>query len=221
MKRRTFTQQALLIPVGLSATLLAAEASAQPAATGAPVEGTHFMRLSQPLAAKPGGPIDVIEFFWYGCQHCNAFEPSLEAWAKKLPADVQLRRVPVAFREAPFTAHQKMYFAIEAMGKVEAIHRKVFAAIHVERQKLDQLPDIVAFMTKNGLDGKAFTDAYNSFGVQSKVQQAKTLTEGYKVDGVPALGIGGRFFTSTSLAGTPEAALSVTDFLIQRVRRGA
>jgi protein dithiol oxidoreductase (disulfide-forming) len=222
MKRRTFTRQTALAPLALVTTTLAGPAWAQaPAsATPAPVEGTHFIRLTQPLPAS-GGRIDVVEFFWYGCPHCNSFEPLLDAWAKRQPADVAVRRMPVAFRENPFTAHQKIYFALEAMGKVDEVHRKVFAAIHVERQKLDQLPEIVAFMTKNGLDGKAFSEAYNSFGVQSKVKQARQLADGYKVDGVPALGIGGRFFTSTSLAGSPDRALAVSDFLIQRVRRGA
>lgn len=218
MKRRTFSQQAVGAAVAATAPWWAATAAAQ---AGAPVEGQHYARLAQPVPVPAGGKIDVVEFFWYGCPHCNSFEPQLDAWAKRQPADVAVRRMPVAFRENPFVAHQKIYFALEALGRVDTLHRKVFAAIHVERQKLDKPDEIAAFMAKNGIDQKTFLDAYNSFGVQTKVRQAKALADGYKIDGVPALGVGGRFFTSSTLAGSPERALAVVEFLIQRVRRGA
>jgi thiol:disulfide interchange protein DsbA len=191
------------------------------AAQGGPVEGTHYVRLSQPLpVTAPAGKVEVVEFFWYGCPHCNAFEPMLETWVKKLPADVSFRRVPVAFRDEPFGAHQRIYYALETMGQVEAMHRKVFYAIHNDRLKLDKAADIGAFMTKNGVDGAKFVEVFNSFGVQTKARQAKQLAEAYKIDGVPALGVHGRFYTSGSLAGSPEQSLRVTDFLIERSRKG-
>ena len=218
MRRRTFTQQAAGAVV--AATVPMAWTSARAQAGGAPVEGQHFVRLAQPVPVPAGGKLDVVEFFWYGCPHCNVFEPFLEAWARRQPADVAMRRMPVAFRETPFVAHQKIYFALEALNQVDALHRKVFTAIHVDRMRLDKPDEIAAFMAKNGLDAKVFLDAYNSFGVQTKVRQAKQLADGYKVDGVPALGVAGRFFTSSSMAGTPERSLAVVDFLLQRIRRG-
>jgi protein dithiol oxidoreductase (disulfide-forming) len=214
MQRREFS--AALIGTGALAVGLPAAAQG-----GGPIEGTHYVRLSQPLpVSAPAGKVEVIEFFWYGCPHCNAFEPALEAWVKKLNADVAFKRVPVAFRDEPFTAHQRIYYALEAMDKVAEMHRKVFYAIHNDRQRLDKPADIAAFMTKNGIDGAKFTEVYNSFGVQTKARQAKQLSEAYKIDGVPALGIHGRYYTSGTLAGSPEQSLAVTDFLIQRVRKG-
>lgn len=190
-------------------------------AQGAPVEGQHYVRLSQPVAANaPAGKVEVVEFFWYGCPHCNVFEPALEAWVKRLPAEVVFRRVPVAFREEPFGAHQRIYYALEAMGQLEAMHRKVFYAIHAERAKLDKAAEIAAFMSKNGVDGAKFTEVFNSFSVQTKARQAKQLSEAYKIDGVPAIGVHGRFYTSGTLAGTPERSLQVADYLIQLVRKG-
>jgi thiol:disulfide interchange protein DsbA len=223
MKRREFSKGVAAMATGTAvaggaAIGLPGAARAQAASW---VEGQHFVRLAQPLPQPAGGKIEVVEFFWYGCPHCNAFEPMLDAWAKRLPADAALRRVPVAFREEPFVAHQKIYFALEALGRVDAMHRRVFAAIHNERQRLDKPNDIAAFMGRNGIDGAQFLEAYNSFSVQTKVRQARQLSEGYKIDGVPAIGVGGRFFTSTSLAGSPDRALAVTDFLIQRIRKGA
>jgi thiol:disulfide interchange protein DsbA len=217
IERRQFS--AALVGTGLGAAGfgLAAPAVAQ----GGPVEGTHYVRLSQPVPAPGGGKVEVIEFFWYGCPHCNAFEPTLDAWARKLPADVAFRRVPVAFRDEPFVAHQRIYYALEAMGQLDAVHRKVFYAIHNERARLDKPADIGAFMTKNGVDGAKFLEVYNSFSVQTKCRQAKQLSEAYKIDGVPAIGVQGRYYTSVGLAGSPERALAVTDYLIQQARKGA
>jgi protein dithiol oxidoreductase (disulfide-forming) len=213
MKRREFA--AVLASGALGAAALAGPVRAQ---GGAPVEGKDYLRLSSPLPAPPGGKIEVVEFFWYGCPHCNTFEPMLDAWARKQPDYVSFRRVPVAFREEPYVAHQRIYFALEEMKLTEAMHRKVFAAIHVDRQRLDKPADIAAFMTKNGVDGAKFLEFYNSFSVQSKARQATQLAQAYKLDGVPAIGIQGRYFTSASLAGSHERALAVTDYLIQQLR---
>ena len=106
---------------------------AQPAT---PAEGVHYVRLAEPAPAGPAGKIEVIEFFWYECPHCNAFEPALEAWTKQQGDDVAFRRVPVWFREEPFTAQQRLFYALEALGALPTLHRKVFYAIHGERFRM-------------------------------------------------------------------------------------
>jgi thiol:disulfide interchange protein DsbA len=216
MNRREFSAQ--LLTAGASLGLLACSSGVR--AQGGPVEGTHYVRLSQPVATSTGGKVEVLEFFSYACPHCNAFEPTLEAWTKKLPPDVNFHRVPVAFLQN-FENFQKLYYALEAMGQVDAMQRKVFAAVHVEHQRLDKPDQIAALMSKNGIDGAKFMDVFNSFSVQAKAHQARQLTDAYKIDGVPAIGVQGRYYTSVSLAGSPERALSVTDFLIDRARKGA
>lgn len=215
MKRREFSTQLLATVAG--ATVGSAVFSAH--AQGDFVEGQHYVKLSQPQAVPGGGKIEVVEFFWYGCPHCNAFEPALEAWQKKLPADVAFRRIPVAFREEPFTTHQRLFFAIETMGLVDTLHRKVFNAVHLDRARLDKLPELVEFMNKNGVDGAKFSEVYNSFSVQTKARQAKQLAEAYRIDGVPAIGIQGRYYTSGSMAGSGERSLAVADYLLNRVRK--
>lgn len=190
-------------------------------AQGTPVEGKQYVRLSQaaPVSA-PAGKVEVVEFFWYGCGHCNDFEPTLAAWAAKLPADVVFRRVPVAFRENPFGNHQRLFYALEAMGLVSSLHAKVFRAIHAEGQTLDKPETIAAFMTRQGVDAAKFMAMFNSFAVQTKCKQARTLADAYKIDGVPTLGIAGRYFTSVSLNGDPERTLATTNFLIDQARKG-
>lgn len=216
MNRRDFTARAAGTGLALGLGLAGHTAHAQ---GGAPVEGKDYVKLSSPAPVASGGKVDVVEFFWYGCPHCNAFEPSLDAWSKKLPTDtVAFRRVPVSF-SAMHETHAKIFYALEATGQVEAMHRKVFAAIHVQRKRLDKEADIVEFMTQNGVDGAKFAEAYKSFGVATKVRQGKALSEAYKIDGVPSIGVAGRWFTAPSLAGSPERALAVTDALIQMARK--
>ena len=215
MKRREFSTHLMATAAGAVALSTGGAARAQSEF----VEGTQYVKLSQPGPVPVDGKIEVVEFFWYGCPHCHAFEPALEAWQKWLPADVAFRRIPVAFREEPFVAHQRLFFALDAMGLVDTMHRKVFNAIHLDRMRLDKLPEILAFVTKNGVDGAKFSDAFNSFSMQTKIRQAKQLTEIYRIDGVPTLGIQARFYTSGSLAGTAERTLAVADYLIQRSRK--
>ena len=187
-------------------------------AQGAPQEGRDFIRVAQPVPV-PEGKVDVVEFFGYWCPHCSAFEPALEAWVKKLPAaQVNFRRVPISFNAAQ-EPMQRLYFALESMGLVDTLHRKVFAAIHVNKQRLDKDADIAAWAVANGADAPKILDAMKSFSVATKVRQAKQLAEGYKIEGVPTLGIQGRYMTSPSIAGTQERALAVADALIAQSRK--
>ncbi len=188
-------------------------------AQGAPVEGRNYVRLTLPVVVSaPTGQFEVIEFFWYGCPHCNAFEPSLEAWVRQLRPDVAFRRVPVAFLAEPYVAHQHIYYALESMGLVDAMQRKVFYGIHGEHLRLERPAEVAAFMTRHGVNAAKFMDTFNSFGVQAKVKQANQLVDDYKIDGVPAMGIQGRFYTSGALAGDNLRMLVVTDYLLQRLR---
>ena len=187
-------------------------------AQGAPAEGKDYVRLAQPVPMPSSGKIEVVEFFGYWCPHCNSFEPAIDAWSRKLPADVSFRRVPVAF-SAPQEPYAKIYLALEALGQLDALHRKVFTAIHVQRQRLEKDAEITAFVTANGLDATKFMDTYKGFTVASKFKQARQLADAYKIDGVPTIGIHGRFFTSPSLVGSGEQALRVTDYLIQRAKQ--
>ena len=136
-----------------------------------------------------------------------------------MPKDVELKRVPVRFR-AEFEPQQRAYYVLEALGKVEELQTKMFAAIHTERQTLTTLEPLLGWAEKNGIPKKQFTDLYNSFAVIGKARRAAQLQEQFKVEGVPALGVAGRFYVDGSLAGTMERALLVVDFLLGEVRKG-
>jgi thiol:disulfide interchange protein DsbA len=183
-----------------------------------PEDGREYKTLDKAVPVEVGaGKIEVVEFFWYSCPHCNAFEPQLEAWSKKLPPDVVLRRVPVAFRD-DFVPQQRLYYTLEAMGKVDEMQSKVFRTIHVDKQPIAKEDQIVAWAEKNGLDKAKFQEIYNSFSVQTKARKATQLQNAFQVEGVPALGIAGRWYTDGSLAGNMGRALQVTDFLVAEAR---
>jgi len=184
-----------------------------------PEDGTDYLTLDKraPVDAPPG-KIEVTDFFWYSCPHCNAFEPRLQAWIGKLPPDVVIRRVPVAFRDT-FVPQQRLFYTLEAMGKVDELHGKVFQAIHVNKQPTDREELILEWADKNGLDKAKFKELYNSFSVQTKARRAVQLQDAYKVQGVPALGIAGRFYTDGTLAGNMDRALQVVDYLVGEVRK--
>ena len=218
MKRRDFSFAAIS---AAAVTNLPVVVHAQgPAPAKKPVEGTDYLPLDKRVPTDVGvGKIEVIEFFWYSCPHCNAFEPQFAAWKKAAPKDVVIQRVPVRFRD-DFEPQQRMYYVLEALNMVDALHGKLFHAIHTERQQLNTPQALAAWADKNGLPEKKFMEAYNSFGVASKARRATQLQEAFKVQGVPSLGVAGRFYTDGSLTQTMDRALQVAEYLIGEVRRG-
>ena len=219
MQRRDFSKQLAGAGLGLAMAGLAREATAQ----GAPVEGQHYVRLSTPAPvtlSSPDKKVEVVEFFWYGCPHCFAFEPVLEAWTRGLAADVAFRRVPAGFT-SQYQVHQRVYYAFEEMNLLATHHRRFFNAIHSQNMRLNTEAEIAGFMAANGVDSDKFMATFKSFSVNSKATRARQLSEAYKIDGVPALGIHGRFYTGASLAGSHEKTVAVADYLIQRARQKA
>jgi thiol:disulfide interchange protein DsbA len=187
------------------------------AAPNAPAEGVEYQRLSQPQPTDTGKKVEVLEFFWYNCPHCHAFEPHLAEWAKKQGDRIVLKRIPVGFRES-FVPQQKLYFALEAMNRLD-LHTVVFDAIHQRRMKLNTEPEIMAFIEKQSIDSKKFGETFNSFSVQSKVSRVRQLQEAFRIDGVPTVAIDGQYVTSPSILGqsmrgAPEEVLNSATLLV-------
>lgn len=205
----------------LAAAVAIAGSTAVPAALAQqlPVEGRDY-RLVKPAqpAEAPAGKIEVVEFFWYGCPHCNSLEPLLKEWVKGLPDDVAFRRVHVPFGER---SHQQLYYTLESMGKAEALGDQVFRAIHVDRDRLDTPEKMIAMLSRHGVDRKQFLDTYESFAVRTKMRRGAQQTQAYGVDGVPAMAVAGKYYTAPSMVGSNPGALRVMDWLIQKERQAA
>ena len=217
MKRREFSLSA--------ASAVAASALMLPVANPAMAqarqfkEGKDFKRLDKPVAPDaPAGKVDVIEFFWYSCPHCHAFEPTLDAWVKAAPKDLSIRRVPVAFN-ASFVPQQKLYYTLEGMGKLDALHAKVFRAVHVEKAKLAKDDEILAWVTQQGVDVAKFKEVYGSFSVANQVRRASQLQDAYGVEGVPSMGVAGKYYTDGTMAGSMQTVLQVVEYLAATARK--
>lgn len=193
------------------------------AAPNNPQSGVDYRTLDKAQPTEAGTRVEVTEFFWYACPHCNALEPVLNEWVKKQGDKIVYKRVPIAFRDS-MVPQQKLFYALEAMGKLDELHHKVFQAIHVQRQPLATEAAVADFMQKQGVDKQKFLEVYNSFGVQSKVRRASQMQQAYQVDGVPLVAVDGRFMTSPSIVSAsignrPDpvlhaATLQVLDWLV-------
>ncbi|QIL82128.1 thiol:disulfide interchange protein DsbA/DsbL [Diaphorobacter sp. HDW4A] len=211
MKRREFSLSTASAVAASALTLpLAMNAQAQARAFK---EGKDFIKLKKPVATDaPAGKVEVIEFFWYSCPHCNAFEPAFEAWVKSAPANLSIHRVPVAFN-ASFVPQQKLYFALEAMNLLPKLHTTVFRAVHVERKPLNKDEQIFEWIGQQGVDVAKFKEAYNSFNTANLLRKAAQLQESYQVEGVPSMGVGGKYYTDGTMAGNMQSVLQVVEYL--------
>jgi thiol:disulfide interchange protein DsbA len=181
------------------------------------VEGQHYLRLAQPERAaetpQPKAKAEVAEVFWYGCPHCNAFEPKLEAWLKNKPADVQFLRVP-AVLNPNWQVHARTYYALELMGQLEKMHPLIFAGIHEQNRRLSDEDSMAEFLAMQGVDEKKFREAYESLPVNLSLDHANALLTRYRLDGVPAMIVNGTYLTTAALAGGYDQMLSVVNYLI-------
>ena len=215
MKRREFSLAASAAAAGA----LSLGASSSWAQGAAPKEGKDYIKLGKPASVSaPAGKVEVVEFFWYSCPHCNVFEPQFEAWAKSQPTDVVVRRVPVAFN-ASFVPQQKLYYALEGMNLLPQLHAKVFRTIHVDRNLLKTDDAIFDWVGKQGVDLAKFKEVYNSFTVANQARKAAQLQNEYDVEGVPAMGVAGRYYTDGTKAGNMDNVLRVVNALIASSRK--
>jgi len=195
-----------------AAFAIAAPASAQY------VEGKEYLRFKQPYPVETGKKIEVIEFFSYGCPHCADLEPHLSAWIKRLPPDVQFRRVPVAFQPA-WENLGKVYYTLDALGEETKLSPEVFAAIHGSAHvNLSQEQKFFDWAASKGLDRKKVEDTYKSFGIAGKIGRAKQTAQTYNIQSVPTLIVDGKFMVSSGTAGTHERVPGALDAAIAVAR---
>ena len=180
--------------------------------------GAAYTTLQNPLPVETPGKIEVAEFFWYGCIHCYNLEPLLEKWLPSLPADTRFRRIPTVFNER-WGHDAVIYYAFEALGVLDKLHRPFFDAIHRDRLKTDNPQALAEWLTKNGVDAKKLDATMKSFGVQSKLKRAAQLTAASRIDGTPALMVQGRYTISPEQGGSLQGMLSNAAALVGSLRK--
>lgn len=184
------------------------------------IAGTNYKALSpaQPTDAPPG-KVEVLEMFWYGCPHCYVLDPYLESWLKEKAAYIEFVRVPVMWG-AVHRAHARLFYTLQALGKLDELHTKVFEQIHQQHDPLyvagddkATLQDQLHFAKANGISESDFLNAYNSFGVQANLQKADDLMRRDRIEGVPAIVIAGKYVSDVGMAGSQANLIQLTNDL--------
>lgn len=182
-------------------------------------EGVEYTKLATPLPTQNPEKIEVQEFFWYGCPHCFKFDPKIAAWIKTKPANVEFVRTPAPLNPN-WMVHTKTYYALEAMGLGEQYHNALFSALHVDKLKLYTAEAVADFLAQKGVDRNKFLDTFNSFAVEMRARKAAQLGNQYKITGVPALTVNGKYLVNTTTEGGFDDALNVVNYLVAKEAAG-
>ena len=183
--------------------------------SAAPVEGADYKLIDPPQPTSSGNKVEVLEFFFYGCSHCFHLHPELSAWEKKIPKDVDLVLVPTIFNPG-WEPMAYTYYALEVLGKNHELHNALYDAWNVNNINLSDESKIAAFVAKHGVDSKKFSEAYHSFGVQSKIMRSKQLTQTYVIRGTPTIIVDGKYMI-TGLQ--PGETVKVLSELVDKARK--
>ena len=203
----------------VASTVAAATTAASAAAPSGWQEGVNYTRIvpAQPTAVPPG-QIEILEFFWYACPHCNAIDPMVESWKKTKPPYISFSRVHVMWNDA-HRAHARLYYTLESLGKLDQLHTEIFKEIHLNGDPLVAADPAetermqTAFVKKFGISEAAFKDKYHSFDVDNAMRKADELVQRYRVDGVPRFIVNGKYVVDVASAGSPERLISLIDDL--------
>jgi thiol:disulfide interchange protein DsbA len=189
--------------------------------------GTHYAPVipAQPTSVA-AGKVEVIEVFWYGCPHCYALDPFLESWKKNKPSYIEFIRMPVMWQPV-HRAHARLFYTLQALGKLEQLHSKVFDEFHEKKNPLasthnDEMETRnmqLAFARANGISEKDFLGAYNSMGVETNLRRADDFTQRYQVAGVPLIVVNGRYTTDVGMAGGQGELLKLINDLAASEKR--
>ena len=185
-------------------------------------EGQHYIRMvpSQPTMGG-ADKIEVAEFFWYGCPHCLSFEPTINAWAAEVPANVRFVRIPVVWNTV-HELHARIFFSMEVLGRNgvlkndEEFHAAVFEEIQNRGNRLTSEESIRRLFERFGVSADVFDRTWKSFEVDQKLRVAKDLGRRYSISGVPAIVVNGKFRTGGAEAGGYDKVTDVIDELIAR-----
>jgi len=179
------------------------------------VEGTDYQLITPPVQTSQPDAVVVTEIFWYGCPHCFRFEPYAQKLAAELPDGAVFEQVPSSLNPR-WTDHARAYYAFKLMGVLDQIHQQFFDAIHLKRQRLDNVDAIAQFVAEQGLDEKAFREYYNSFAVETQIRKNNQKEKRYGHNGVPAVIVNGKYLVTGSLAGSNERMLQIIKFLVDK-----
>jgi thiol:disulfide interchange protein DsbA len=180
-------------------------------------EGVNYQRLvpTQPTGVSPG-QVEIVEVFWYGCPHCFALDPKLEAWRQKAkPSYVVFSRIPATWNDATLF-HARVFYTADLLGKLEQLHTPIFREIHLNGNLLNTMDKTKAFFTAQGIDKSEFDKTFASFTLEQKIRTATEMNRRYKVQSVPFFIVNGKYTLDVASAGSEEQLLQLLNELAAR-----
>ncbi|MFT5037544.1 MAG: thiol:disulfide interchange protein DsbA [Flavobacteriaceae bacterium] len=180
--------------------------------------GVDYELLPQAIRTANPNKIEVNEVFHYGCIHCFNFEKTIHPWAENLDEDVDFQRTPAIWQSA-LEPYARAYYSAKLLKVLDKTHVALFEAIHVDRQPIRSEQDLTEFFGQQGVDEAKFSKVYNSFGVNSMIEQAKARAIGYRTQGTPEIVINGKYRVTTRMSKNFDGMLKVATFLIEKERR--
>jgi protein dithiol oxidoreductase (disulfide-forming) len=183
--------------------------------------GQEYQLVTPPLPGGRDGKVEVVELFWYGCPHCDRFEPLISEWRKTAADYIEFSHLPAIFNNPQWRLHAQTYYAAESMGINEKLHTPLFDALHRTKQPLTTNDNVFDFVASHGVDRKAFKKAFKSFSVKAKVARAADLTRRYGISGVPVFIVNGKYRIDGPMAKSYENLLKIVDFLAEKEHNAA
>ena len=185
-------------------------------------EGTHFSRMvpAQPTLGS-ADKIEVVEVFWYGCNHCFDFEPYINRWAEDAPDNARFVRMPALWNPL-VKLHGQLYYTedvLAANGKLadrEGFRNAVFLEYHRRGNRLTSEAAIFDVFQRFGVSEEDFQSTWSSFEVAQKLRVAEDLARRYGVASVPMVIVNGKYRTSAAEAGSYPKLIEVIEELIAR-----
>jgi thiol:disulfide interchange protein DsbA len=167
--------------------------------------------------------IEVVYFFYYGCQWCYQFEPYVDDWLKKKPVDVTFRRVP-ALRSTRWVNLTRAYYTFEVLDLLPRLHAKAFRAFHRENVDLQSEGALFDWVAKQGVERDRFEEVFRSDAITIRMTDSRALTAAFEIESTPSVAVDGRYLTSSGMTGGVAELMVVMEELIRMVReerRGA
>jgi len=182
------------------------------------VAGRHYEILDSPSVTRDPSKVEVVEVFWFGCNHCYALESYILPWKKTLPKDVDYWKSHATWNPT-LKIHARLFYSAKALGIEDKIVPGAFTAIQREGRFLTGNSELEYFFKGFGVEKEKYLSVSNSFGVNNAVKQADNRMRQWTITGVPTLIVNGKYKVSGTREVGTDRLLDVVDFLIEKERR--
>ena len=182
------------------------------------VAGRHYEILDNPTVTRNPSKVEVVEVFWFGCNHCYALESFVQPWKRNLPNDVDFWKSHITWN-AQAETHARLFYSAKALGIEEKAVPAAFTSIWREGRNLLGNSEVEYFFKGFGVEKERYLSVSNSFGVNNAVKQADNRMRQWAVTGVPTLIVNGKYKVSGTREIGTSKLLDVVNFLIEKERR--